>query len=147
MSKRKEFSKLFFMIFFLLLNTGNIYAHGDYTQLITNPFVFGASVATFLVFSFMISLINKYWVPPMLISHWKLGLSLIVISSIIYFVALSDHIIVLFFLLLTASILPAFHIVVNNKLTLKQKVIVVFLSTVTYFVSGGISGFLYLSSL
>ena len=74
--RKKEISKIFFLFLFLIFNTNSIYAHGDYTQLVTNPFVFGASILTFIVFSLMVSLINKYWNPPMNLSHWKMGLSL-----------------------------------------------------------------------
>jgi hypothetical protein len=74
LNPKKEISKIFLFLLFLFFNTSNIYAHGDYTQLVTNPFVFGASISTFIVFSFMVSLINKYWNPPMNLSYWKMGL-------------------------------------------------------------------------
>jgi|GEM_PF-1540398 hypothetical protein len=147
LNPKKEISKIFLFLLFLFFNTSNIYAHGDYTQLVTNPFVFGASISTFIVFSFMVSLINKYWNPPMNLSHWKMGLSLFAISAVIYFISSGDNIISLFFLLLIASMIPAIYIIAYNSLSLKQKVIIVFLSSVIYFVSGGICGFLYLSSL
>ena len=37
--------------------------------------------------------------------------------------------------------IPAIYILAYNSLSLKQKVIILFLSSVTYFVSGGICGF------
>lgn len=145
--RKKEISKIFFLFLFLIFNTNSIYAHGDYAQLVTNPFVFGASILTFIVFSLMVSLINKYWNPPMNLSHWKMGLSLFAISAIIYFISSGENIISLFFLLLIASMIPAIYILAYNSLSLKQKVIILFLSSAIYFVSGGICGFLYLSSL
>ena len=115
---KKEISKIFLFFLFLFFNTSNVYAHGDYTQLVTNPFVFGASISTFFVFSLMVSLINKYWNPPMNLSHWKMALSLIAVSAIIYFISSGDNIISLFFLLLIASMIPAIYILAYNSLSL-----------------------------
>jgi uncharacterized membrane protein len=144
---KRTILKIFSFFLILLFTPGNIYAHGDYSELITNPFVFGASILTFVIFSVMIQLLNKSWIPPVELTHWKLGLSLLFVSGLIYFIGMRDHVIAVLFLLLLASIVPAVNVVINNELTTKQKVIVFFLSSAIYFVSGGICGFFYLSSL
>ncbi|HRG44836.1 MAG TPA: hypothetical protein PLX69_04170 [Leptospiraceae bacterium] len=125
----------------------SLYAHGDYSELITNPFVFGAPVFTFIVFSTVINLLNRSWIPPVVLSYWKLALGLIAISGIIYFVGMRDHLIAVLFLLCVASMIPAIIAAVHNQLTTTQKIILFFLSTVIYFVGGGVCGFFYLSSL
>ena len=124
-----------------------LYAHGDYSELITNPFVFGAPVFTFLVFSSVIKLINRSWNPPVELTYWQLALGLIAISGIIYFLGMRDHLIGVLFLLFVASMIPAIVVAVTNELTTGQKFILFLLSTVTYFVGGGVCGFFYLSSL
>lgn len=144
---KRTILKTFPLFLILILSPENIYAHGDYSELITNPFVFGASTLTFIIFSVMIKLLNKSWVPPVELIHWRLGLSLVVVSGLIYFVGIRDHVISVLFLLCIASLIPVINVLVNNKLTTKQKIILFFLSSVVYFASGGICGFFYLSSL
>ncbi|MBK6608304.1 MAG: hypothetical protein KBF99_07235 [Leptospiraceae bacterium] len=144
---KKTIPKFYLFLSAFLFTQFALYAHGDYSELITNPFVFGAPVFTFVVFSSVIKLINRSWNPPVELSYWKLGLSLIAISGIIYVLGMRDYFIGVLFLLFVASMIPAIVVAVTNELTTGQKFILFLLSTVTYFVGGGVCGFFYLSSL
>lgn len=144
---KKTIPKFYLFLSAFFFTQFALYAHGDYSELITNPFVFGAPVFTFIVFSSVIKLLNRSWIPPIVLSHWQLALGLIVISGVIYFVGMRDHLIGVLFLLCVASMIPAIIAVVHNQLTTTQKTILFFLSTVIYFVGGGVCGFFYLSSL